>query len=302
MSSGSTNLRGILAMIAATGFFVANDTFMKVVAEDLPPFQTLCMRGIVGSLVCLGLVLALGHGRRIGEAVRPRVVARGVAEVVGVLCYIVALAKMAIADVVAIGQTAPLLILLAAAVIGRERIGPLRLFLVALGFAGGLLVAQPDAGGFSTYALLAFATAVFVAVRDFVGRAIPADTPGFVVALSTTTIVMLAALTASMLSETAVLPTARHWLMIICSGVLVAFGQASIFLAYRDGRTASVAPFYYTFMIWAVLAGFFVWGLLPNRYSLAGMALILVSGIAVLLLEQRRLRSNLARGDAVSTT
>ena len=66
-------------------------------------------------------------------------------------------------------------------------------------------------------------------------------------------------------------------------------------LAYRLGRTAAVAPFFYSFALWAVLSGFFVFGALPNALALAGIALIVASGVAIVLLDQRR-------GEAIALT
>jgi drug/metabolite transporter (DMT)-like permease len=66
-------------------------------------------------------------------------------------------------------------------------------------------------------------------------------------------------------------------------------------LAYRLGRTAAVAPFFYSFAIWAVLSGLLVFGALPNALALAGIALIVASGVAIVLLDQRR-------GEAIALT
>ena len=46
----SSNLRGIACMVLASGTFVANDSFMKLVLADTPPLQVLLMRGIAATL------------------------------------------------------------------------------------------------------------------------------------------------------------------------------------------------------------------------------------------------------------
>jgi drug/metabolite transporter (DMT)-like permease len=48
-----------------------------------------------------------------------------------------------------------------------------------------------------------------------------------------------------------------------------------------------VAPFNYSFMLWAGLSGLLVFGDVPNALALAGMALIMAAGLAVVLLEGR---------------
>ena len=159
MTAATTNARGIAAMLFATASYVVCDTFMKLVADEgVPPFEVLFVRGIFAVGCCTVLVLALGQGRAIHRGFSTASLLRAMFETVSVLCYIVALSNMPIADAIAIVQTAPLLFILLLATIGRERIGLGRIALIAAGFVGALLVAQPDASGFSPYALLAFAS------------------------------------------------------------------------------------------------------------------------------------------------
>src|SRR5712691_11596760 len=51
-----SDLGGIIAMLAATAAFVVCDSFMKIVIEDLPPFEVLFLRSIAASFACAVLV------------------------------------------------------------------------------------------------------------------------------------------------------------------------------------------------------------------------------------------------------
>ena len=68
------------------------------------------------------------------------------------------------------------------------------------------------------------------------------------------------------------------------------FGHFFIFMAYRVGPTQVVAPFYYTFTLWAVISGLLVFGQLPGPLALAGIVLIVPSGLAVVTLDGWRRR------------
>jgi drug/metabolite transporter (DMT)-like permease len=92
-----------------------------------------------------------------------RALLRAAGETSCTLCYVVALARMPIADVVAILQTEPLFVIFGAAFLLRERIGPARSALALVGFGGALLVAQPGVSGMSQAAMIAFGAAVLVA-------------------------------------------------------------------------------------------------------------------------------------------
>jgi drug/metabolite transporter (DMT)-like permease len=284
----SSNLSGVAAMLAATASFVVCDTFMKLVTSDLPPFEVLFLRGVAASLACGLLLIPFGDWRAISSAVHLRPLLRAGAETMSVLCYIVALSRLPIADVIAIMQTAPLFLILAIAFLRREPVGAARVVLVILGFAGGVLVAQPGPDGISSAALLAFASAVLIAARDLIGRGVPARIPVMVVTFATNVMVMAVAGAMSAGFESWRAPTGRHLAFLGFAGLFVTLGHVGLLLAYRLGRTAAVAPFFYSFALWGVFSGVFVFGALPNTLALAGIALIAGSGVAIVLIDRRR--------------
>jgi drug/metabolite transporter (DMT)-like permease len=284
----TSNLSGVAAMLAGTAAFVVCDTFMKLVTSDLPPFEVLFLRGVAASLACGLLLVPFGDWRAISSAVHLRPLLRAGAETMSVLCYIVALSRLPIADVIAIMQTAPLFLILAIAFLLREPVGAARVVLVILGFAGGVLVAQPGPDGISSAALLAFASAVLIAARDLIGRGVPARIPVMVVTFATNVMVMAVAGAMSAGFESWRAPTGRHLAFLGFAGLFVTLGHVGLLLAYRLGRTAAVAPFFYSFALWGVLSGVFVFGALPNALALAGIALIAGSGVAIVLIDRRR--------------
>ena len=122
------------------------------------------------------------------------------------------------------------------------------------------MVAQPDASGLSFTAVLAFATAVGIAFRDVIVRGVPAAIPALVVTFSTILVVMLAAGVMMVALEDPAMPTGRHALYLLAAGFFVTLGHFGIFMAYRLGAPGVVAPFFYTFAVWAVLSGWSIFG------------------------------------------
>jgi drug/metabolite transporter (DMT)-like permease len=291
----TSNLTGIAAMLAGTGAFVVGDSFMKVVTSDLPPFEVLFLRGVAATLACGLLLVVLGDWRVVSSALHPRALLRAAGETLSVLCYIVALARLPIADAIAILQTAPLIVILAVAFLLRECVGAARVALALVGFAGAVLVAQPGSAGISPAALFAFASALLIAARDLVGRGVPARIPVMVVTFATNTMVMVVSGLMSLGLESWRPPAAWHLAFLGFAGLFVTLGHVGLLLAYRLGRTAAVAPFFYSFALWAVVAGVAVFGALPNALALAGIALIVGSGVAIVLLDHRR-------GEAIALT
>ncbi len=285
-----TGVRGPLFMLVATGSYVINDTMMKMATVGLPPYEVLFLRGVAAFLWGVPMLLLLGYGRQAHLMFEQRVLTRNLLELVAILSYVVALANMPIADAVALGQITPLLVLLGASILFRERIGGIRMALIGLGFAGALMVAQPTMQGISVYALLGLANAVFCAARDIAGRRVAGHIPGMVVAISAVIVVLAGAGAAHLAWEEWVTPGPRHLTLLLGAGLFLIFGHFFIFMAYRIGPTGAVAPFYYSFTVWAVVSGLVVFSELPNALALAGIALVVASGLAIVILDERRRR------------
>lgn len=285
-----STIRGPLFMVVSTGSYLINDSMMKLATAGLPPYEVLFLRGVAALILGLPLLLVLGQGRRMPMMFEGRVLARNLLETGAILSYVVALAHMPIADVVALGQITPLLVILGGSILFRERIGGVRMALIGLGFAGALMVAQPTMDGISVYVMLALANAVFSAARDIASRRVGAEVPGMIVAISAVVVVMAVSGVAHLLTEDWVAPGASHLLLLLAAGFFLIFGHFFIFMAYRIGPAPVVAPFYYTFSVWAVISGLLVFGEFPNMLATCGILLIVGSGLTIVMLDQRRRR------------
>ena len=283
-------IRGPLFMIVSTGSYLVNDTMMKLATSGLPPYEVLFLRGVAASLWGFPLLFLLGYGKQVPLILDKRVLRRNVLELAAILCYVVALANMQIADSTALGQITPLLMLVGSSILFGERIGGVRMALIGVGFVGAVMVAQPTMEGISVYALLALGNAALSAARDLAGRRVPAEVPGMIVAISAVVVVLIGAGAAHLASERWVMPEARHLLLLAGAGLFLIFGHFFIFMAYRVGPTGVVAPFYYCFTVWAVISGVLVFGQFPNALAVCGILLVVASGLTIVSLDERKRR------------
>jgi drug/metabolite transporter (DMT)-like permease len=285
----NSNLRGIIAMVAAMGVFTAAESSSKLVFANVPMFEVLFLRGVVGTLLCFAAAVAMGYGRDLLQAFNPFVLARGGLEVAANTSFVWAIFYMPIADVTALIQTAPLIVLIGAAYIYGEPLGSLRIGIIFLGFLGALLVAQPGGGAASPYAMLGFLAAALVAARDLLIRLVPQFIAAPVATCAVMACLTLAAAIGMFFSnQPPVVPGATEAAIIFLAGALIAVGHLSIFLAYRKGEVRAIAPFIYSLTIWAVGFGYAFFGDVPNRLAMAGMALILVAGLLVIYTDRRK--------------
>jgi drug/metabolite transporter (DMT)-like permease len=294
------NLRGTCFIIASTGSFVANDSFMKFVLADAPPQQVLFMRGIAACLWCLPLLVISGHAKAWRHAFNAWILLRAAFETLAVCSFIYALSHMPIGDVTAIFQISPLLLLIGGSIIWHEKIGAVRYGLIAAGLGGAVLIAQPGSATASPFAIFAFGCAVFGAGRDLAARKIPHDIPVLVATFTTLVSVMTAAGIGSFLFETWSQPSSANILMMLAAGFLLIGGHTFMFLSFRFATPTVLAPFYYFFTLWAVLSGIFVFGNLPNWLSVAGMILIVASGLLSIAWERRHKLAAKKSGAAIT--
>jgi drug/metabolite transporter (DMT)-like permease len=290
MSFIPSSVRGPLFMVISTASYVVNDTMMKVATSGLPPYEVLFLRGIAATIWGIPLLFVLGYGKQMPLVFERKVLTRNLLELAAILAYVVALANMQIADSSALGQLTPLLVLVGASLLFRERIGMVRMALISLGFVGAVLIAQPTMQGVSVFALLAIANAVFGAGRDLASRRVTASVPGMIVAISAVIVVLIGAGIAHLISETWIVPQAHHLWLLAGAGFFLIFGHFFIFMAYRIGPIGVVAPFYYCFSVWAVISGLVVFGQLPNFIAICGIVLVIASGLTIILLDERRRR------------
>jgi drug/metabolite transporter (DMT)-like permease len=283
----SSNLRGIIYMVLAGITFVSCDSFLKLMLLEVPPMQSLVLRGVSAAVWCFGLLAVMGQLKDLPKALDGWTILRSLAEVVAVTCFILALAHVPLADVTAIYQVAPLIVLAGASVIWGEEVGPWRWLLIGLGLAGALVVAQPGREGASAFALLGFGTALASAARDLLSRKAPPNVPGLVVTFNVIIAVLIASFINNQIFEGWQPASATVWAYSAGAGFFVMLGHFFVYMAFRHATARAVAPFYYSFTLVAVAFGAVIFKEFPNSLALIGIAMIITCGLGVLYFEQR---------------
>jgi drug/metabolite transporter (DMT)-like permease len=186
----------------------------------------------------------------------------------------------------AIGFTTPFFVALCAGPMLGEWIGPRRWVAILVGFAGILLVTRPGAGGIHPAAILSVLSALCYALYNLSTRMLAAYD-------STATTVFYSALV-GMLVTSVPLPLvwttpANSWLIagMVATGAFGWIGHLFLTMAHRRAPAPILAPFVYTQIVWMIAAGFLVFGDTPNVWTLAGVAVVIASGLYLFYREKR---------------
>ena len=80
-------------------------------------------------------------------------------------------------------------------------------------------------------------------------------------------------------------PDAAGWGLFVLAGLCSAGAWVGIVGGYRRAAPAVLAPFEYTALIGAAIAGYLIWNEVPDRYVVIGGAVIILSGLYVVYRE-----------------
>src|SRR5690625_3031819 len=195
------NARGALWMAVAMAVLVLNDTLMKSVSDEIPAFQAIFVRGLVGTPVIAALAFA---NRAVAHLPRGRdrlmIPYRAVFVVRTTSCFLLDLYNLPLADVTAIIEAVPLMVTLAASWIRGHAIAWGRHTAVGIGFFGVMLIVRPGGEGFNIFSIVALGAALSLTLRDIATRAMSANLPTLLITLASFTAVTVFAGLVTLLS------------------------------------------------------------------------------------------------------
>lgn len=294
--SDTTIRSGAAAASILGGMFALGitDNFVPYISQTGSLWQFHMLRGGM-AVVLLVLLAGVGVG-----VIRPKswraVIGRSLFPATAMLIYFGCLSVLPIGVVVAGLFTAPLFVLIISVLFLGERVGPVRIAAAGLGFAGTLLVIQPDPDALDPVAFLPVLAGVFYAVGAVVTRRWCAQEGA--VALSAGFFGMLAVFGAvgllivppggpagfeGFVARGWVPLTPAMWFWIAVQAVGSILGIGLIFRGYLLGEAGVVAIFEYSLLVFASFWAWVLWGQTVGPWAVVGMVLIAAAGAVITL-------------------
>ncbi len=283
-------LAGILLRLgSATGFALMSLLLKLASARGVSAPEMIFYRNAFG-LPLIVAWIALGPGIGAVRTDAPmKHVGRGLLGMTSMLLIFEALVLLPLGEATTINFTAPIFATLLSAMVLGERVGRHRWAAVLIGFAGIVVVMRPGAGG-GAVPLLGAAVAVAGAFGQSmvtitlrrIGRTEGTAAIVFWFTLGT------AAVFGAALPFTGHSHDADTWALLVPAGLLGGAAQLMMTGSLRLAPVATVAPFDYVQMIWAILLGWLAWNVVPGLSTLLGAALIACGGLYTVWREHRR--------------
>ncbi|MCR9114550.1 MAG: DMT family transporter [Rhodobacteraceae bacterium] len=301
-------LKGIALKLIAVMLFIVMSSLIKAVSDTVPPGQAVFFRSFFAIPVIFAW-LALRGDLRTGLRVESRMghFWRGVVGTTAMGLMFAGLGLLPLPEVTALGYTAPLLVVVFAAMFLDEKVGFFRIGAVALGLVGVLIVLAPR---LTTISGPTVETAQAVgAVLVLMGATCAALAQIYIRKLvqteQTSAIVFYFSLTSTLLSLLTVpfgwvIPGVTETVMLVLAGLLGGLAQIFLTSSFRFADASVIAPFDYASMLFAILIGYFVFSEVPTPQILLGATLIILAGI-IIILRERQLGLRRERARAVKT-
>ena len=271
----------------AVACFSLMDAGMKQLSSSYPTLQVTFLRGAASLPFVLVWVLATAGPRSLIPVRWGLHLLRGLLGMAMIGCFVFALRSLPLSTAYTIYFVAPLLIAALSVPLLGEHVGPRRWIAIGIGLVGVLVVLRPGVDGFiSVPGLMVLLAATAYAVAAItVSMLTRTDTPQSMVVW----FLVILALGAGLLAIPDWQPLQLgHAALIAGMGLAGAGGQVALTRAFQLGEASLIAPLEYTGLVWVIGWDLAFWGVLPDRFTWLGAAIIVASGLYLLHRERVR--------------
>jgi drug/metabolite transporter (DMT)-like permease len=284
-------LAGIGLLIAAVSCFAVLDTTTKRITAEVPLLMAVWARYFFQAVVTTALILPK-TGLAVLKTDRLSLhITRGMLLMLVTVLAFCSLQVMPVGEFTAIVMTTPLLVTLLAARLLGEHVSPVRLALVAGGFAGTAIIVRPTGGDMHWAMLLPLGMVVANAAFQLLTSKMSRTEPSMTTQFYTSWIGALLASVPLYWIWTTIGDPAL-WLGLLLMGVAGAAGHMLMIMSFGRAPAATLMPYMYLQIGFAMLGGWLMFNHIPDHVSLIGIGLIAACGTAggLLTLYESRLR------------
>lgn len=280
-------LRGIVLMLGAALCFALLDATSKHLSQTFPVPMLVWARYTLHFVLML-LFLAPSMRWQLVATRRPAKQVVRALLLVGVTGFaMAAFQRLPLAETTALLFVTPLIVALLAGPFLGEKLGRLHWGASIFGFLGALLIARPGGVFGLPGILLVLAAASCYAIYQIQTRQL-SPTENTLTMLFYTALVGTVSMTlAAPLYWGGPMPDPLQALMIASLGIYGGSGHFMLIKAFRYAPATVLSPLLYVQLIWAALLGWLVYDHWPDGLTLAGIAIIAASSIALALAQRR---------------
>ena len=281
-SMNARALAGIGLLLAAVACFAVLDTTTKRVTVEVPLLMAVWARNFFQAIFTTTLVLHKQGLSVLKTNHLAQQITRGLLMVTVTVLAFSSLGVMPVGEFTAIVMTTPLLVTLLAARLLGEHVSAFRVALVIGGFLGTAIIVRPGGGAVSWHSWHMLLPLVLVAANT----AFQLLTSKMTRTETTMTTQFYSSWVGATLTSIPLIwfwtPIADPllWLGLLLMGVAGAVGHILMIMSFERSPAATLMPYMYMQIGFAMLGGWLIFDHVPDHLSLIGIGLIAACGTA----------------------
>ncbi len=275
-----------MLLILLSGILLAShDGLSKYLTQLYPVFLVVWARYLAQVVLMLGM-FAPRMGRRVFHTLRPwPQLLRGLSLVSVSIMFISGLRYIPLAEATAVIFLTPLMVTVASALLG-ERVSHSQWLAVGVGLLGVMIIVRPGGALFTPAVLLPFGAAISFTVYQLLTRRLSGtDHPVTSNFLSSLVGFLVMSVLVTFNWRT---PSVHDAVLMASLGLMAMSGHLVLTQAFRYASAASLAPFTYGQIVFAGIVGFIAFGYIPDVEAIAGMTVIIASGLCMAYVQSRQ--------------
>jgi drug/metabolite transporter (DMT)-like permease len=281
----NTSLAGVGLMLAGIALFSINDALGKWLLETYSVAELLLVRS-AAALILLAPFIRQAGIAAFASAPRPLLqIARVILSTLEVAMFFWAVSYLPLADTVTFYLAAPIYVTALSVMLLGEHVGWRRWCAVMVGFVGVVLALRPSAASLTLPAVIALTGSVFFAFLMIATRLLRETSNTILIAGQLGGTLLFGAVLAPFGWIT---PSPVDFALLSLFGVISIVALACVNLSLKLAAASIVVPYQYTLIIWAVVLGYFVFGDVPDLFTVSGAMIIAAAGLYIFWREQRQ--------------
>lgn len=276
------NRRGVLLILLAFAVFSGTDALVKLSAEHLPAPQVTLLVTIAAFVLLCGHAALTGNVRRLFPRAPALAFARALLLAGDTLLIHYAFARLPLSEAYLLAFLTPILVAVMSLFLLRERLSLAGWAGVVLGFAGVAVALRPGVAPLNLGHAAALGSAVLFALSLILLRKTEVEESDEALLASLFVVLIPLALAAALIDEGLSPVRLPQAALMTAGGVLLLAGHGLLIRAFRVAQASVIAPFQYSQIIWGCLYGALLFAAPIEIHTLAGAAVIIVSGWLVL--------------------
>ena len=280
---------GVFYAIVAYSVYSCGDAIIKGFGQSLTVFEIGFFVAIFSLIPALFAKPRGEHWRQSFQLVHPRLVhLRAFTGVTSAILVTYAFVTIPFAETYSLVFMMPLFITIMGVLVLKERVDMTRWAMLALSFAGVMLVVRPGFRTIEAGHLAALACAVFAAATTTILRVIAAKEKR--VSLIAVPALYVVVVNAVLMVPGFVVPSPLQFALLAVSGSFIGMGHLLLIAATRNAQASQVAPIQYVQILWAIALGAAFYGEFPDALAYIGLGVVVLSGLVTIFHDGARTR------------